>query len=282
MAYVYLLANAEGTLFKVGVSIVPEARMVQIGAEFDRVTSRLCVCPNKTVAYRVEKTLHKALQAYRKAAFYKSGNTEWFDISALPAALGMVEAMGEALGVQQVIDFVEFANAKERKRLSDVRQNTSNYRRRRRERWTWEDENSAHAIRRLLHLPTLMTVVAAENRRMNVLVKQMRRDDPTVHFVDSDAVSDVTAYVYAKHGTRLSEKEVKAKVRPLLRRIFGPVPATILFEKLEHGIYRGRKEYERRLYSFSDEEMTALTQQADAPPRPNGMTAPSFEIEGFA
>lgn len=94
LAHIYLLQNAEGTAFKIGVAVDVETRIKQIGAALDRDHSFYCQVPAKD-AYTLERKLHTIFANFRIVLGYKSGNTEWFDIEALQTARAILEEFSE-------------------------------------------------------------------------------------------------------------------------------------------------------------------------------------------
>lgn len=80
MSYLYLLVDAEGDAFKIGVSINPEQRMVGLPEDFDRSRSMQFKCDVQEV-YKTEKALHFLFRKHKAEKSFGSGYTEWFAIS---------------------------------------------------------------------------------------------------------------------------------------------------------------------------------------------------------
>lgn len=102
-SHVYLLPNAEGSAFKIGVSINPRARVQQIGAEFDRENCRAYEVGGSEQAFEIERKLHRVMEGWRRPQEYRTGNTEWFDLTCFPIALAICREFSENLGLTRVL-----------------------------------------------------------------------------------------------------------------------------------------------------------------------------------
>lgn len=97
---VYLLVHAHEPRFKIGLSISPLTRLMSLpeARSIDRKESLMLELPSQRSAYRVEKTLHRALEDFRVRVFDAQGGvwpggTEWFELDAFMHAVDLLRHM---------------------------------------------------------------------------------------------------------------------------------------------------------------------------------------------
>lgn len=88
--HVYILKHAFEPRFKIGKANDPSARSNQIGKSNDLDFGRISAFNfgDESLAFQIEKNLHALFSPWRLAPeeSWGNGRTEWFDVSALPAA----------------------------------------------------------------------------------------------------------------------------------------------------------------------------------------------------
>ena len=81
VSYVYLLVSEDHSSFKVGVSLNPLKRVLQLPENIDVERSFQFSC-QRSHAFRAEKSIHFLFDKYRLNKDKSDGYTEWFDFSA--------------------------------------------------------------------------------------------------------------------------------------------------------------------------------------------------------
>ena len=97
---VYLLVHAHEPRFKIGLSISPLTRLMSLpeARSIDKKESLMLELPSERSAFRVEKTLHRALEDFRVRVFDAQcgvwpGGTEWFELDAFMHAVDILRHM---------------------------------------------------------------------------------------------------------------------------------------------------------------------------------------------
>lgn len=97
---VYLLVHDHEPRFKIGLSVSPLTRLMSLpeARSIDKKESLMLELPSQRSAYRVEKSLHRALEDFRVRVFDAQcgvwpGGTEWFELDAFMHAVDILRHM---------------------------------------------------------------------------------------------------------------------------------------------------------------------------------------------
>lgn len=103
--HVYLLVHRHDARFKIGVSICPSQRLLNLpeAGQIDETQSMTLCLPSERRAHRLEKLLHRALEDFRLSLTYRSGEipdggTEWFHLDGFLHAVSLLRHLPKGRG----------------------------------------------------------------------------------------------------------------------------------------------------------------------------------------
>ncbi|NHV25937.1 GIY-YIG nuclease family protein [Burkholderia sp. D-99] len=98
--YLYMLAHADGSVFKIGIAHDIPARATAFSQRVDYAKS-WAAKGTREACYRAEGVLHRLLHRFRRR-LNGDGGTEWFSMECSDRALALFDALREDIGIGQL------------------------------------------------------------------------------------------------------------------------------------------------------------------------------------